>query len=137
VGYKRKARVVFLSSGDGCRAMLAAVFANTTGAEFIEARAMVLHPVPPAPALVSALRETGVTLAEHMPTPFDAGTLAWADLVVTLDEAADRACPAVHEWTQKRCYPFAHPTDLDSLRQVRDAIKRRVEGMVSGMAMIT
>ncbi len=97
---------------------------------------MVLHPIPLAPALVSALRETGVALAEHMPTPFDAGTLAWADLVVTLDAAADRACTTVPEWAQKRYYHFAHPTDIESLRQVRDAIKRRVEGMVSGMAMI-
>lgn len=97
---------------------------------------MVLHPVPLAPALVSTLRETGAAFADRMPLPFDAETLAWADLIVTLDAAADRACPAVSEWAQKRCYPFAHPTDIESLRQVRDAIKRRVEGMVGGMAMI-
>lgn len=97
---------------------------------------MVLHPVPPAPVLVSALRETGVALADHMPAPFDAETLAWADLIVTLDAVADRSCPTVPEWAQKRYYPFAHPTDIESLRQVRDAIKRRVDGMVGGMAMI-
>ena len=136
MGYKRKAHVLFLGSGDLCRAMMAAAFANTAGADFIEARAAALHLRPPPLALADVMREAGVELAGQALYPFDAGNLAWADLVVTLDKAADRACPALPEWVQKRCYPFVQPENRDSLRQVRDAIKRRVAGMVGGMAMI-
>lgn len=132
MSYKRKAHVLFVGSGDLCRAMMAAAFANSLGQRYMEARAAALYHGPLAPELLGAMREAG----DHTLHPFDASNLAWADLVVTLDEAADRACPTLPEWVQKRCYPFACPNDLDSLRRVRDAIKQRVEGMIGGMAMI-
>ena len=134
MSYKRKAHVLFVSNGDVCRALIAAAFANSLGQRYMEARAVALHPGPLAPELLGAMRE--VEIADHTLHPFDASNLAWADLVVTLDEAADRACPTLPERVQKRCYPFACPNDLDSLRRVRDAIKQRVEGMIGGMAMI-
>ena len=136
MSYKRKAHVLFVGSGDLCRAMMAAAFANSLGQRYMEARAAALYLGPLAPELLGAMREAGVEIADQILHPFDASNLAWADLVVTLDEAADRACPALPEWVQKRCYPVACPNDLDSLRWVRDAIKQRVEGMIGGMAMI-
>ena len=138
MGYKRKAHVLFVGSGDLCRAMMAAAFANSLGQRYMEARAAALYHDhgPLAPELLGAMREAGVEIADQILHPFDARNLAWADLVVTLDEAADRACPTLPEWVQKRCYPFAHPENLDSLHRVRDAIKQRVEGMIGGMAMI-
>ena len=136
MSYKRKAHVLFVGSGDLCRAMMAAAFANSLGQRYMEARAAALYLGPLAPELLGAMREAGVEIADQILHPFDASNLAWADLVVTLDEAADRACPALPEWVQKRCYPFAHPDNLDSVRRARDAIKQRVEGMIGGMAMI-
>lgn len=138
MGYKRKAHVLFVGSGDLCRAMMAAAFANSLGQHYMEARAAALYHDhrPLAPELLGAMREAGVEMADQILHPFDASNLAWADLVVTLDEAADRACPALPEWVQKRCYPFAHPENPDSLHRVRDAIKQHVEGMIGGMAMI-
>ena len=136
MSYKRKAHVLFVGSGDLCRAMMAAAFANSLGQRYMEARAAALYLGPLAPELLGAMREAGVEIADQILHPFDASNLAWADLVVTLDEAADRACPALPEWVQKRCYPVAHPGNLDSLRRARDAIKQRVEGMIGGMAMI-
>jgi protein-tyrosine-phosphatase len=136
MSYKRKAHVLFVGSGDLCRAMMAAAFANSLGQRYMEARAAALYHGPLAPELLGAMREAGVEIADQILHPFDASNLAWADLVVTLDEAADRACPVLPEWVQKRCYPFAHPDNLDSLRRARDAIKQRVEGMIGGMAMI-
>lgn len=136
MGYKRKAHVLFVGSGDSCRAMMAAAFANTLGQRYMEARAAALHPGPLAPGPLGAMREAGVEMADQILYPFDASHLAWADLVVTLDEEADRACPTLHEWVQKRCYPFTPPDNADSLHRVRDAIKQRVEGMIGGMAMM-
>ena len=136
MSYKRKAHVLFVGSGDLCRAMMAAAFANSLGQRYMEARAAALHHGPLAAELLGAMREAGVEIADHTLHPFDASNLAWVDLVVTLDEVADRTCPTLPEWVQKRCYPFECPNDLDSLRRVRDAIKQRVEGMIGGMAMI-
>lgn len=136
--YKRKANVLFISSGDPCRALMAAAFANSLGQRFISARAVTLQPEPLPPQLLSTLENMGwdVCLHPEAEYPLNAANLAWADLVVALDEATALACPALPEGVQKRCYPFARPENLESLRQVRDAIQQRVAGMVGGMAMI-
>ena len=62
--------------------------------------------------------------------------IEWADLIVTLDEAADLACPRFPASVQKRCYPFPQPENMEDLRGVRDAIQQRVEDMIGGMRMM-
>ena len=134
--YKRKAQVLFVSSGDSSRALLAAAFANSLGSCYIHARAVVLVPKALAPALLSALRELGLDGIDQTLYPLDADNLAWADLVVALDETAALACPTLLASVQRRCYRFAVPENLQSLRQVSDAIRQRVAGMVGGMVML-
>ena len=66
----------------------------------------------------------------------DASDLAWADLLVTLDAAAARACPILPAWVQTRCYAYAPPETVESLHTLFDALRQRVAGMLGGMAMI-
>ncbi|MBI5753239.1 MAG: hypothetical protein HZA59_14025 [Hydrogenophilales bacterium] len=132
--YKRKAHVLFAGSGEVCRALLAASFANTAGAAWMEARAVALHeaPLAPEPGCVLA----GIDLPDQTLHRLDQANIAWADLIVALDEASDIACPRLPSSVQKRCYPFPQPENLEDLRRVRDAIQQRVEGMIGGMRMI-
>lgn len=133
--YKRKAHVLFVGSGDACRALLAAAFANSIGAAWMEARAVALHDAPLAPKPSCAL--AGIDLADQTLHRLDQANIAWADLIVTLDEAADLACPPLPASVQKRCYPFPQPENSAGLRRVRAAIKQRVEGMIGGMQMMS
>ena len=66
----------------------------------------------------------------------DQANIAWADLIVTLDEPAYLARPPLPTSVQERCYPFPPPENADDLRRVRDAIQQRVEGMIGGMRMM-
>lgn len=132
--YKRKAHVLFVGSGDVCRALLATMFANSIGATWIEARAAVLHDAPLASEPSCAL--AGIDLPDQTLHLLDQKNIAWADLIVTLDEAADLACPPLPARVQKRCYPFPQPGNIEDLRRVRDAIQQRVEGMIGGMRMM-
>jgi len=129
--YKRKARVLFLGSGDACRALLAASMANAVGAAWLEARAVVLHEFMDSDCTVA-----GLDAASRAGQLLNEENVAWADVIVTLDQAADAACPQLPAHVQKRCYPIA-PADspVDWLR-VREAIRRRVEGMIGGMRMM-
>ncbi len=132
--YKRKAHVLFVGSGDACRALLATAFANSLGAAWMEARAVALHeaPLAPEPSCVLA----GIELPDQALHRLDQANIAWADLIVTLDEAADRACPPLPVTVQKRCYPFPQPENLEDLQHMRDAIRQRVAGMIGGMRMM-
>ena len=132
--YKRKARVLFVGSGDVCRALLATTLANSLGAAWMEARAGVLHEPSLVPIPSCAL--AGTDLADQTLHRLDQKNIAWADLIVTLDETADLACPPLPSTVQKRCYPFPQPENSADLRRVRDAIKRRVEGMIGGIRMM-
>lgn len=133
--YKRKAHVLFVGSGEVCRALLATTFANSMGSAWMEARAVALPEAPLAPEPSCAL--AGIDLPDQTLHRLDQQNIAWADLIVTLDEAADLACPPLPESVQKRCYPFPQPVNSENLHRVRDAIQHRVEGMIGGMRMMS
>ncbi|MEK6664028.1 MAG: hypothetical protein AABY73_09220 [Pseudomonadota bacterium] len=130
--YKRKAHVLFVGSGEVCRALFATTFANSIGAAWMEARAVALHAAPLNPSCALA----GIDLPDQTLHRLDQANIEWADLIVTLDDAADLACPLLPETVQKRCYPFSQPGNIEDLRIVRDAIQQRVEGMIGGMRMM-
>lgn len=120
MAYKRKARIVFLA-GHPAPASLAAHYANRLGAEWMEARAAV----PPG-------------VAGEVPV-LGADMLAWADLLVTLDAAANAARPALRAGLQHRHFPFEpipETADKPTWSAFAVRIRQRVEGMISGMRMM-
>jgi len=136
MGYKRKARILFLGMHHACRAPMAEGLANALGDGWIEARAAGLDPQPLDPLAVAAMAEAGIILADHR-SPLTADLLRWADLVVTLDAAARDRCPPLPSGVQHRHYPFAIPADgLPSYRALREQIRVRVAGMIGGMKML-
>ncbi|HSO08316.1 MAG TPA: 5-formyltetrahydrofolate cyclo-ligase [Pelomicrobium sp.] len=104
MGYKRAARILFVGSGEW--PALAAAAARRAGGGWVEAR-------------VAATRDVAD----------DAQALAWADLVVTLDAAADAAV--------RREGPAARVRRADSdARDAKAAIEREIEGIVGGLKML-
>jgi hypothetical protein len=97
--YKRKARVLFLDGGSGMAGVAAAI-AGEVGGPWLEGLAASLPP--------------------------DGALLEWADLVVTLDEDAERGCPALPGQVQRRHYPVGDEA----------ALRERISGMVGGMRMM-
>lgn len=132
--YKRSAHVLFVSSGEACRALLATYFANTIGATWIEGRAVPLQHLGVSSAPACELVE-GEALNQPL-YDLDQANIAWADLIVTLDESAKLACHACPVRVQQRCYPVAEPKNAADLKRVREEILRRVEGMIGGMRMM-
>lgn len=122
--------MLFVSSGEVCRALHATHYAHTLGAEWIEARAVGLDA-----STRCALPD--IDPADQAVYPLDQENLAWADLVVSLDEAAARACATLPAVVAQRCYPFPPPTNADDWPHVRAALEVRVAGMIGGMRMMS
>lgn len=138
MGYKRKAHIVFLSESASLAAM-AEGFANSIGAEWMEARAAALSPATLDALTVQVMAEAGIEIAQkQFQLPIEP-LLQWADLLVTLDAESEGHCPPLPPGVQKRHYPFPvleADDDLTGCRVLRDKVKARVEGMVGGMKLL-
>lgn len=134
MGYKRKARVLFLSAEPG-PALAAVHFAQAIGKDWLEARGGALRPGTADLALTEAVGKATGTPVEGVSIPMDATALAWADLLVTLDAQAAMACPSPGPGQQLRHYPVVEG-DGDEPALLCERIRRRVAGMVGGMRML-
>ncbi len=136
--YKRTAQVLFVGSGDNCRALMAVAFAHALGWKYMTARAVGLQVGGGLPSsFLQVMEEAGLDVSNQTLHALSVENLAWADLVVTLDAAANQACATLSSEMQQRFYSFPEPgNDLEALRQTREAIRQRVVGMLGGMAMI-
>ena len=82
------------------------------------------------PEVVEVMRELGVDLSARTPHRLDRDDVEWADLVVTM--GCGDACPVLPgkryvDWDLQD--PAGRPPD--EVRELRDEIARRVEGLVS------
>jgi len=144
LGYKRKARVIFLSSGNGSRSLMAAAFANQLGGEWMEGYAAVFSEQTPDPLAIEVLQEAGMDMAGQSVSILNEAWLNGSDLLVAMDPEADQRCPPLPAGAQKRCYFFADPTEKGKsslnakalYREVRDQIRQRVQGMIGGMKLL-
>ncbi len=135
MAYKRKAHVLFVASGDVSRPLLAVAAAHDVAADWIEARAVCLTPQAMPEWLPRALAER-MAAGAPLPQDLDAGLLAWADLLVSLDEAAQAACVARAPQVPHRHYPLAVPADCAGLRELGAGLRERIAGMAGGMRML-
>ena len=106
----------------------------------MEAHACALSPQSVDSRVLDVMAEIGVAWCNQTIDILSDALLDWADLVVTLDAEADRLCPALPTGVQKRCYAFVDPVPAGSAaayREMRDAIRQRVEGMIAGMKMLS
>ncbi len=144
MGYKRKARVLFLSSGNGSRSLMASCFANQLGVSWMEGRPAVFKKQGYDLVASFVMQEIGVSCTGDDLDELSEARLQWADLVVLMDKMAEVQCPPLPQGVQKRSYFFDDPAEMagfevsqnESYRKVRDQIKRRVEGMIGGLNML-
>lgn len=142
--YKRKARVVFLCTGNSCRSQMAEGYANTLGKDWIEAKSAGIEAHGKNPRAIEIMAQDGVDISAQESTVVTADILAWADLVVSVCGHADENCPALAPHVRKKHWPLDDPAKASgsadevtqAFQSTRDEIKRRVGSMVNGMKML-
>lgn len=115
-------------------------FANSLGNQWLEGRAAVLAVESRNSYVTQVMAEAGLDINGRHAQLLDEALLHWADLIVTMDEAAKANCPRMPPGVQLRHYPFADPdaeqVTLPVCRQIRDQVRARVEGMIGGMKLL-
>ena len=130
-GYRRAARLLLVSGGPA--PALAAVVLARRHRGWFEARAVAVRPGPAGVQARVALRAAGVALPLRPVRRISRAALAWADLVLTLDDAARGRVAAMVPRRPSRhvAVPYA-PDWAGWCRQV----ERRLAGMAGGMRML-
>ena len=116
MGFRRPARVVFLSGRPDGLAAEALALSQEMAAGWMEVRAAVL---PGCAGPVAVL---------------DGDDLVWGDLLVTLDAAALAGMPQRRAGMQHRHYPF-EPDEQD-MAGVLARLRERIAGMTGGLRML-
>jgi arsenate reductase (thioredoxin) len=122
--------VLFVCVGNSGRSVMAERLFRQAAAGRHEARSAGARPHGSGaePAVVEALRETGIDASDHIQHRLDDDDLAWADVVVA---ACDGACPVVagkryENWGISD--PYGLP--VERVRPIREEIAGRVARLV-------
>ncbi|MBA9086393.1 thioredoxin type arsenate reductase [Fontibacillus solani] len=135
---KRKT-VYFLCTGNSCRSQMADGLLTTIGGERFEVLSAGLEAHGLNQRAVQVMQEIGIDISKNRSEVIDSDILKRADYIVTLCGHADEHCPVVNNPSATRWHwGFDDPaqakgTDeeiMDEFRQVRDAIRDRIERFV-------
>ena len=141
--YKRKARILFLCTGNSCRSQMAEGWTNHLGSEWLEATSAGIEAHGRNPRAIAVMREAGVDISHQESTRVTPEMLTWADLVVTVCGHADEHCPLLPPGVQKKHWPLEDPAKatgteeqiMAKFRVTRDEVRGRVEGLIGGIKM--
>lgn len=134
-----KKRVYFLCTGNSCRSQMADGFLKALGKDEFEVKSAGLEAHGLNPRAVQVMKEAGIDISGHTSDVIDPDILNRADLVITLCGHADEHCPAImNPNVVKWHWGFDDPAKatgteeeiMEKFRQVRDAIKARLQQFV-------
>ena len=141
--YQRKARILFLCTGNSCRSQMAEGWANHLGGDRVEANSAGIEAHGKNPRAIAVMREAGVDISPQESTRVTPEMLARADLVVTVCGHADEHCPVLPPGVQKKHWPLEDPAKatgtedeiMTKFRATRDEVRARVEGLIGELKM--
>jgi arsenate reductase (thioredoxin) len=128
-------RVLFVCVHNAGRSQMARAFFNQLAAERgLNASAESAGTAPGErvnPAAAAAMAEVGLGLGEYRPRPLTPELAARADRIITMGcGMSAQMCPAGTYITEDWQLPDPHDQPLEAVRQVRDAVRQRVEALL-------
>lgn len=134
-----KKLVYFLCTGNSCRSQMADGFLNELGSDLYEVQSAGLEAHGLNPRAVKVMQEAGLDISKNASKTIDPEMLNKAAYVITLCGHADEHCPVIMNTNVvKWHWGFEDPAKatgteediMDQFRQVRDAIKNRIEQFI-------
>jgi arsenate reductase (thioredoxin) len=125
--------VLFVCVGNSGRSVMAErIFRRAAGGRHASRSAGAdPHGTAAEPGVVEALGELGIDASDHVQRRLADEDVAWADAVIA---ACDGACPVVHgKRYENWALPDPYGQPLERVREIRDEIVHRVNGLVASL----
>lgn len=126
-----KSSVLFVCIHNAGRSQMAAGYLTHLAGDTIEVRSAGSSPANSVnPAVIDAMREEGIDLASQQPKILTEDAVRLSDVVITM--GCGDVCP-VFPGKRYLDWELEDPAGqgLDSIRPIRDGIRRRVEGLIA------
>jgi arsenate reductase len=124
-------RVLVLCTGNSCRSQMAEGFVNHLLGSRWEARSAGTAPVARVhPLAVRAMAEVGVDISGGTPEHLDAYLDQPWDLVVTVCDSANEACPTFPRPVKRMHVSFSDPATAEGTEEEKMAVFRRVRDQI-------
>ncbi|MDB4371327.1 MAG: arsenate reductase ArsC [Mariniblastus sp.] len=136
-------KVLILCTGNSCRSQMAqAIWQNAGDSEWVAVSAGSRPSGYVHPLALKSIEELGLSIDGLESKSVDLFVGEEIDLAVTVCDHAKEACPVIPGVKQTLHWPFEDPADaigsdnqkLIQFRKIRDQIKNRIEGFLSGEA---
>jgi arsenate reductase len=139
--------VLFVCIHNSARSQMAEAFVNAARATGLRAYSAGLEAGSLNPVVVEAMREVGIDISRNRSKSVDDAEIGSRDydyVVTVCDEASAEACPIYPTRGERLHWSFADPSSfagtfeerLVSTREVRDAIRRRVDAWLTSLAAV-
>jgi arsenate reductase (thioredoxin) len=126
--------VLFVCVHNAGRSQMAAAFLDRNADGRVQVRSAGSEPADQLnPVVVEAMREAGLDLSGQSPKPLTDERVRTADVVITM--GCGDACP-IYPGKRYEDWELEDPTgkDIETVRQIRDEIERRVEMLLAGIS---
>lgn len=137
-----KPKILFICVHNSARSQMAEAFLNDLGGAQFEAQSAGLEPGTLNPLVVEVMREAGLDISGNKTQAvfdvFKSGQL-FAYVITVCSEAEAGGCPIFPGPTQRLHWPFPDPSKVEGtheeklkqIREIRDAIRERIEQFCS------
>ncbi|MFZ6016632.1 MAG: arsenate reductase ArsC [Nitrospirota bacterium] len=135
-------KVMFLCTANSCRSQMAEGFAKEFGKGLIEVHSAGLMAAGVHKRAIAVMEEIGIDISEQKSKSIDLYLLAQMDIIITLCENAEVACPTTPPGIKRIHWPIKDPvgtigTEEDIMREfrrARDEIKEKVQKLIEEIA---
>jgi protein-tyrosine-phosphatase len=124
-------KVLFICVGNAARSQMAEGFFNHLAKGKAVATSAGTKPASEvSPLAIQAMKEAGIDISRHKPKALTLEMMESADRVITMGCGVEETCPATLVPTEDWALDDPKGKSIEKVREIRDEIKVRVEGLI-------
>ena len=134
----KKEKIIFICTGNACRSQIAEGLMRHLASDRFEAYSAGSRPTKVHPSAITVMKEIGIDISSHTSDPISFFIHKSMDIVVTVCDNANKACPAfagkverIH-WSVKDPFKNWDSTteNLVDFRKTRDELTERIKNLL-------
>ena len=133
-----KEKIIFICTGNACRSQIAEGLMRHLANDKFEVYSAGSHPTKVHPAAITVMKEIGIDISSHTSDPISLFINKSMDIVVTVCDNANKACPVFAGRAERIHWSVKDPLknwdsttkDLVDFRKTRDELAVRIKNLL-------